>query len=180
MTITAAAARAGVTPQAIYKQLKKKGISPADLKAKDGELTAEGERIIADMFPRKAADTPTQHEKKSQARETAQTEEEPAGEHTAQEEAPARDNLQKEVDALKENIRRLETEVNILQERARLLTEERDYLRKALDQSQQLQAMTAAKIPNPTPAITDGSGNGRKRGLFSWLRRKDSGIQDNK
>ena len=71
----------------------------------------------------------------------------------------------------------LKAEIKRLEELNKSLTEERDFLREslkkaqtALDQAQQLQLVTASKIPSP-PALAPGES---ERGLRAWLRSRFS------
>lgn len=148
MTIKEVAAKVGLSHQAIYKRLRARGKRAEDI-VKAGVLTEEGEALMMELFPslrdepQPSAESPSEVEKR----------------------------LQDEVAKLQEKVVKLGAEVARLEERAANLTEERDYLRKALDQSQQLQAMTTAKIPSP-PAITSGE---KKKRLLSWIRGKKGG-----
>lgn len=158
MTIKDVATRTGLSHQAIYKRLKARGLSVSDLKDKaSGQLTEEGERILAEMFSIQAEE-PTVDD----APEI--TNEEPTVESGSEE-------LRNEVARLTTEVEKLRNQITVLETKAQALTEERDFLRVTLEHSQQLQAMTLAKVPN-VPALTDGS----RRGLRGWwarLRGKD-------
>lgn len=162
MTIREAAERAGVTNQAIYKRLKARGIRPESIRVQgSGELTKEGEELMRELFP--VMD-------ESAARPAPPASDEPAA-------APPDEveRLTTERDELRRRVDELTTRLTTAEARAQALQDERDYLRGALDKSQQLQAMTAQKIPNPPPALTDGERP--RRGLWARLtgRGRDKG-----
>lgn len=162
MTISEAARRAGISNQAIYKRLKARGIRPESIREPGtNKLTAEGEKIIKELFP--AVDN-------DEAR-PAPPPDEPAA-------APDElERLTTEVDRLTRRVDELTTALTTAEARALALQDERDYLRGALDKAQQLQALTASKLPNPPPVLTDGSGEERpQRGLLSWLRGRGRGT----
>jgi hypothetical protein len=184
MTIKEIAARTGLSQQAIYKRIKGHGIRIADLRDGKGGLTAEGEELLAELFnldlpprdpkPEETAPENPAQENQGDHQEQQESHEEPH-DHQGnqgdqdQQEQPKEAGSDLEVALLRERIASLEAKVSAL-------TEERDFLRVSLERSQQLQALTAAKIPNPPPAITDGSDQGdrdqdRPRGFFSWFRR---------
>ena len=148
MTIKEAATLYGVSTQAIYKRLTKNRHDLKQLKDSSGNLTEEGERIIDQLFDRVSVTgegdpTPQPTQKKP----------------TKQDATPSlQDNA--EVERLQSEVARLTTEVERLQTTVDSLKEERDFLRRALDQSQQLQAMTLRMLP---PAPTE------KGNLFSKL-----------
>ena len=144
MTIKEVAQLTGLTHQAIYKKIKANGLRLDNLKDKTtGQLTAEGEAIIKDLFcisePPPAADA-TEVEK-----------------------------LTTTVAELTTEVEKLRNQVANQAERITALTEERDFLRTALDQAQKLQAITLAKVPS-APALP--SGEKKKRGLFGWFSKK--------
>lgn len=137
MTIKDAAALYGVSPQAIYQRLKSKGIDIRTLKNKAGDLTTEGERLLEDLFDRTSVSTmDTEQGQKAQ-------------------QAP-----EKKDESSLLQVEKLTAEVYSLTAQIEMLKEERDYLRRALDQSQQLQAMTMRMLP---PAAVE------RQGVFSWL-----------
>lgn len=139
MTIREAAEQAGVSCQAIYKRLKSRGISPESIRDRGTHnLTRQGEELIKDLFPE------IEESEESAARSSPLS-----ADHELE-------RLKTEVEELKQENEKLKTKVSTAEARAQALQDERDYLRGALDKSQQLQAMTAQKIPNPPPAITDG------------------------
>lgn len=170
MTIKDVAAKTGLSHQAIYKRLKARGLSVSDLKDKaTGHLTAEGERVLADMFSIQAEE-PTGDDRPSQ---------------TTTE--PTVDAVDTEAEELRNEVARLTTEVEKLRNRVETLeatntalTSERDYLRLALERSQQLQMVTASKIPNPPPLLpaTEAEEAKPHKGIFGglrswWARRRE-------
>lgn len=170
MTIKDVAARTGLSHQAIYKRLKANGLSVSDLKDKaSGQLTEEGERILAEMFSIKAEEPTVDDERGTNEREQA---EEPTAESGSEE-------LRNEVARLTTEVEKLRNQVATLEEKNTALTEERDFLRLSLERSQQLQAITASKIPNPRPLLTTGAEEGNShKGLFGgirawWARRRE-------
>ena len=166
MTIKDVAARTGLSHQAIYKRLKANGLSVSDLKDKaSGQLTEEGERILAEMFS-------IQAEEPTADGAPEITNEEPTAESGSEE-------LRNEVARLTTEVEKLRNQVATLEEKNTALTEERDFLRVSLERSQQLQAITASKIPNPPPLLTTGTEEGKSnKGLFGgirawWARRRE-------
>lgn len=181
MTIKEVSERAGVSHQAIYKRLRTRGIRAEDITEKSsGQLTGKGEELIKELFPflRDEEGGAAAQSPQDVPADPPETEEKAGDEGLQPEVARLQEKvarlqeevarLQPEVAGLKGQIIEYEKRVATLEESNRLLTDERDYLRKALDQSQQLQAMTAQKIPTP-PAITDGSERKQKRGLWERL-----------
>lgn len=76
MTIKDVAARTGLSHQAIYKRLKANGLSVSDLKDKaSGQLTEEGERILAEMFSIQAEESAPEEPTEAEALELYVTEE---------------------------------------------------------------------------------------------------------
>lgn len=169
MTISEAARRAGVSNQAVYKRLKARGILPDSIREKgSGILTEEGEALMRELFP--AID---EHE----ARPAPPPVDEPAAAPPDEVERLTTEveRLSTRVDELTTEVDRLTTRLTTSEARAQALQDERDYLRGALDKSQQLQAMTAQKIPNPPPALTDGSEERPRRGLWARLTGRGRG-----
>lgn len=70
-----------------------------------------------------------------------------------------------EVEKLRAEVEKLRNQVEFLEERNRQLTEERDFLKTALSQAQQLQALTLARIPAALPPA-------EKHGIFGWFSRR--------
>lgn len=156
MTIREAAERAGISNQAIYKRLKARGIRPESIREPGtNKLTAEGERIMRELFP--VID-------EEEARPDPPASEEPAA-------APPDElaRLTTELEGLRQRVDELTTRLTTAEARAQALQDERDYLRGALDKAQQIQALTASKLPTPPPALPDGEER-QRRGLLSWLR----------
>lgn len=128
MTIKEAAARYGVSRQAIYQRLKRQGLQVDTLRdPKTGELTPEGEATLSSMFTEAEATEPTTPDNKQ-----AQI-----------------DALTAERDALRDQVVQLTSQVDTINAQLATLTDERDFLRRALDQAQQLHAMTLQALPPP-------------------------------
>lgn len=68
----------------------------------------------------------------------------------------------------------LRNQVVNLEDKIKQLTEERDYLRVALDRSQQIQAVTLTKLPTPPPALPAP----KEHRLRNWLQRMRGGRDD--
>lgn len=124
MTMKEAAAKYGVSRQAIYQKLKRQGLQVDTLRdPATGDFTPEGEEVLSSLFT--PADTTT-------------------------------DNTDKRVDELTADVNRLQAEVDRLTAQIDTLTaqltattDERDFLRRALDQAQQLHAMALKALPQP-------------------------------
>lgn len=166
MTIKDVAARTGLSHQAIYKRLKARGLSVSDLKDKaSGQLTEEGERILAEMFSIQAEEPTVDGAQEAKS-------EEPRPESGSE-------KLRNEVARLTTEVEKLRNRVETLEATNTALTEERDFLRLSLERSQQLQAITASKIPNPPPLLTTGAEENKShKGLFGgmrawWARRRE-------
>lgn len=135
MTIKEAAALYGVSKQAIYQRLKKTGQDLDQIRdAKTQELTEFGIELVNSIYGQKA------DKEQSSVNQSV-----------------------KELESLKSENVRLQEQVNALTEKVAALTEERDFLRRSLDQSQQLQAMTLSRLPASTPPA------GEKKGLIKRL-----------
>ena len=165
MTIKDVAARTGLSHQAIYKRLKARGLSVSELKDKQsGHLTEEGERLLAEMFSLQAEEI------------TADTEPTEASESAQEAEESGSEELRNQVAELTTQVEKLRNQVATLEEKNSALTEERDFLRIALDRSQQLQAITASKIPNPPRLPASEAEESSHKGLLgsvrSWWRAK--------
>ncbi len=164
MRIKEVSEKVGLSHQAIYKRLRSRGKRAEDITIKGtGELTEEGEALMRELFPALQGEGQEGPQEASGSPSAGKNEE--------------LERLREEGSRLRAEGERLRAEVASLEEKNQALTEERDYLRGALERSQQLQAMTAAKIPAPPPAITDGTDKAQRRGLLSWLRGrgKDKG-----
>ena len=163
MTIKEVAERTGLSHQAIYKKLKARGLSVSDLKDKaTGQLSEEGERVIAELFS-------------IQAEEPREGDQEPEAPSVESEVAKLRNQVEK----LTTEVEKLRNQVETLEDKNKAITDERDYLRLALERSQQLQAITASKIPNPPPLLpaTEAEEAKPHKGLFGgvrawWARRR--------
>ena len=168
MTIKEIAERAGLSHQAIYKRLKARGVALDQIKNKDtGELTAEGEALLLELFN-------LQDQTEREAPPPPEKAAPPAAEDEAGELRNQVERLNNQVAELNNEVEKLRNQVATLEEKEKALTEERDFLRLSLERSQQLQAITAAKIPNPPPALPAG-GEEKERGLRAWWRRRHSG-----
>lgn len=148
MTVQTAAELYGISKQAIYQRLKTKGIDIRQLKTKAGDLTEEGERLFEELFDRTSVTSEGEESQQPTLKEKQK-----------QHEASLL-QAQKQVEALTFQVDSLQKEVNFLKREVESVRDERDYLRRALDQSQQLQAMTMRMLP-PSPA--------ERRSVFSWL-----------
>lgn len=149
MTVQEAASLYGVSKQAIYQRLKAKGYDIKQLKDSSGSLTEDGESILAQLFDHTSVtgdgdSTPQQSRKEP-----------------AKQEPPSLLQGKKRVDELEKQVDGLQREVDFLTKHVDALKEERDYLRRALDQAQQLHAMTMKQMLPPSPA--------ERKGAFSWL-----------
>ena len=149
MTVQEAASLYGVSKQAIYQRLKAKGYDIKQLKDSSGSLTEDGESILAQLFDHTSVtgdgDSTLQQSRKEPAKQ----------------EPPSLLQAQKRVAELEKQVDGLQREVDFLTKHVDALKEERDYLRRALDQAQQLHAMTMKQMLPPSPA--------ERKGAFSWL-----------
>jgi len=168
MTIKDVAAQTGLSHQAIYKRIKARGLSVSSLKDKaSGQLTEEGERLIRELFSIQAKEEPTTGKAPDMASE----------EPTVEVESEV-EKLRNRVETLTTEVEKLRNHVATLEEKNKALTEERDFLRLSLERSQQLQMVTASKIPNPPPLITAAeaeespSHKGILGGVRSWWARR--------
>lgn len=148
MTIQSAAELYGISKQAIYQRLKSKGIDIRQLKTKAGDLTEEGERILAELFDHSTA-----------ASEGEQTKS-PSRQEPKKQDDTLLLQAQEEVRRLTALVESLQKDVDQLTKLNQILSEDKERLHRALDQSQQLQAMTMRMLP-PAPA--------ERQGVFSWL-----------
>ena len=159
MKIKEVATRAGVSHQAVYKRLKARGIRAESLTDKEtGELTAEGLSIMIELYPQLKVEQPQP--------EVAQPSEPP-----------------QLVESLSGEVARLREALSNAEARIVALTDERDYLRKMLDHSQEMEALRtridvleAGQRANKAQALTDGSEQRQQRGgLLSWIRGRGRG-----
>ena len=157
MKVKEFATQAGITHQAIYKRLKKRGISLESLTDKEtGELTEEGLSLLIELYPQ------GKDEKNS-------TDSTPVAQPLATSDEVAR---------LNEELHRLRNQLRNSEEKVAALTDERDYLRKLLDHSQEMEGLRArldvleaGQKAARAKALTDGSEDkGQRRGPLSWLR----------
>ena len=145
MTIKDAIERYGVTKQAIYQRFKSRKIEIKDYKTEDGHFTPEGGSLLEEWFGHLSAAS--------------------QGDQKPQKEAQKQDRAsflqaQEEIKRLTNELDSAVKDIDHLQRELQAIKEERDFLRRALDQSQQLQAMTLRMLP---PAPTE------KGNLFSKL-----------
>lgn len=149
MNIKEVSQQTGISQQAIYKKIRNRGIRIEDLKDKEsGQLSEYGEAVIQELFF---------NEKGKNDR--SKRVEKPVDKSTFENE-----KLNLEIEKLRNQIENLENQVNQLEAIKESLTEERDYLKKALDQAQQLQLVTLSKIPMALPAP--------EHGIKGWLARR--------
>ena len=163
MTVKEFSEIVGVSHQAIYKKLKGRGVALDAIKDKEtGQLTQEGETLLREIYNIQEP----QEERQEHEEEPAEVEREtapPAQKEVAKE-------LRNQVAELQKEVERLRNQVATLEDKEKALTEERDFLRISLERSQQLQALTASKIPNPAPALP--AGRSHPRGLRAWWQRR--------
>lgn len=139
MTIKEASKKYGVTTQAIYQRIKKSGAKLSTIKDNEtGHLTPDGERLLCEMFGKDGSEIVNVESVDLQALRLA-------NDRVAQ--------VERERDALRADVGRLEAELHGERELRAAVERERDTLRTALDQSQQLQAMTLSRIPEPRKSI---------------------------
>ena len=79
------------------------------------------------------------------------------------------ESLKSNSDWLRKEAGRLRNQVETMQAREKALIDERDFLRISLERSQQLQALTASKIPAPPPALPAGSMGSKIRNFFNRI-----------
>lgn len=142
VTVKEFAQEIGISPAAVYKRIKSNGIKLDTIKdPHTGELTQEGIERLRALFggiqPELSTELSTQVERLTTKLTELSTK------LTA---------LETELTGTKAELDSAKAENALLREREKLLTDERDYLRKSLDQEQQLQAITLTKIPAP-PAL---------------------------
>lgn len=123
MTIKEVAEQTGLSHQAIYKRLKARSIKLDDIRDKaTGQLTPDGEAVIAELFPVTSSSTP--------------------------EEKKVVDN---QVEELRNQVAELTTEVEKLRNQVATLENERDFLRTTLEREQQLHGIALSKLPPALP-----------------------------
>lgn len=169
MTIKDIALQKGVSDKAIYKRIKREGICLSTLKDKaTGQLTEEGERVLLALFSIQATAEPGNQGGADEpgAVETVAEKTVETGENEVE-------KLKNEVERLKGEVEKAVNQASRLEEQNKALIEERDFLRLSLERSQQLQAITASKIPNPPPALP--AGGQQEGGIGAWFRRHFKG-----
>lgn len=127
MTIADAAKVYGVTQQAVYQKLKRKGIKRADIQQPgSAELTEEGERIISSLFKQ------DQHAVTQQALKSTQE----VIDLTQRLQTVSNDLEAKTAEAedLKQTVSKLNQDLAASLERLKEATEERDFLRLTVAQ----------------------------------------------
>ena len=139
MTIADAAKQYGVTQQAIYQKLKRKGIKRAAIQqAGTAELTEEGESIIASLFNRDTVSVAKRSFQKTEElfniKLQMQTLENSLKEKT------------EEVEQLKQTVTKLEQDTAALRDHLHEVEEERDFLRLTVSQLTETQRMTLAAL----------------------------------
>jgi len=143
VTVKELAQQIGISPAAVYKRIKTNGIKLDTIKdPHTGELTPEGIERLRALFGGIQPELTTELTTKVERLTTELTE--LSTKLTA---------LETELASTKAELDSVKAENALLREREKLLTDERDYLRKSLDQEQQLQAITLTKVPAP-PALT--------------------------
>lgn len=168
MTVKEFAELVGISHQAIYKKLKGRGVALESLKDKEtGQLTEEGETLLRRIYN---IQEQGDEQRETTAEEAAEVEREAAPPAPKQVEK----ELRNQVAELQKEVERLRNQVATLEEKQEALTDERDFLRISLERSQQLQALTASKIPNPAPGLPAST---QAHGLRAWWRRLRSGKQ---
>ena len=171
MTVKEFSALVGVSHQAIYKKLKGRGVALESLKDKaTGQLTADGEALLRSIYN---IQEQVDEQSETTAEEAARVERKaaPPADPADQKEETW---LRNQVAELTAEVERLRNQVATLEEKEKALTDERDFLRISLERSQQLQALTASKIPNPAPALPAST---QAHWLRAWWRRLRSGKQ---
>ncbi len=156
MTLRDIATRAGVSHQAVYQKLKKKGIKVEDLRNKEsGELTGEGMAILLELFPAAKND-----------QVECSTKDESSKSSNATIGNKAVEQLGKEIDRLNAELSKMKVQLDAI-------TDERDFLRKALEQSQERETLRARiEVLEAGQQAMLMDNNQKHRGLFSWFRRK--------
>lgn len=148
MTIQEAALFYGVSKQAIYQKLKAKGHDIKQLKTREGELSEEGKAILEQLFDR--AGVNAEDDPKPQ----------PPSTEPEKQENPFSLQAERRIQELTNQVDALQKEVDLLKRETESLRNERDYLRHALDQAQQLHAMTIRMLPPPAP---------ERKSVLSWI-----------
>lgn len=164
MTVKEFSEIVGVSHQAIYKKLKGRGVALDAIKDKEtGQLTQEGETLLREIYNIQEQRTNSEEQQEEEPAEVERESPPPAQKEVAK-------GLRNQVAELQKEVERLRNQVATLEDKEKALTEERDFLRVTLDRAQQLQALTASKIPNPAPALP--AGRSHPRGLRAWWQRR--------
>ena len=153
MTIREVAQLTGLSHQAIYKRIKAQGLKLDSLKDKaTGQLSADGEAIIRDLFSINSPADPPDN-----------------GKGTA---------VHNQVEELRNQVAELTTEVEKLRNQVAGLEGERNFLREALEREQknlerqqQLTGMVTTKLPTPPPALPSGE-KGKLRIWWDKIRKR--------
>lgn len=138
MTIMDLAKEIGRSHQAVYKRLKKAGIDREALQEKGtGQLTAEGERIIRELY--------AVHQE-PMATEPPPATPSPTGFN------PEVDQLQKQVDSLQQQLTEEKHRAELAELKAEAVADERDFLRRQLDNAIKANALASVKrLTAPDP-----------------------------
>lgn len=175
MTIEDIARGKGISEQAVYKRIRKHGLVVSTLKdRKTGQFTPEGEQLLRELFSLQAPESPADPPGDQAAEPTTAeaTGQEAAAEAVEVEkgEPSEVEKLRAEVEKFRNQVEKALNRIELLEQQNAALTEERDFLRLSLERAQQLQAITASKIPNPPPALPAG-GEQAEHGFRAWWKR---------
>ena len=157
MTIKDVARMTGLSSQAVYKKIKASGHTLESLKNKaTGHFTPEGEQIIKDLF----------------------SVDENGSQTAKNEDSTEVEKLKKDIAELTTRLKEIDNQVETMTEKIKALTDERDFLRAALDKSQLMEAAVIAKLPAPPPALPATEAE-KRHGLRAWFNRKRGGKSGN-
>lgn len=176
MNVKDIAAAKGISLQAVYKRIRARKIDLSSLQDKlTGEFTKEGEQTIRRLF---SLDKPIE--------EDSHVAEEAVQEFTESKEKVSNE-LIGQLEELKREVERLQTEIANLKQHEEELIGEREYLKGALDRAQQLQAMTISKLPEPVKKLqqpaSDTESIGKitlRQALSMWLGSKKGNTDEKK
>lgn len=142
----------GISSQAIYKKLSKRKIPLDTIRDRTtGFISESGLEVLEQLF----AEKPQVEKPVRESVEKAREEQKQANADNRRKEQ------EKQLASLKVEVDKLNMEVEYLNKTRKVLEDEIDYLRRALDQAQQLHAMTMKQMLPPAPA--------ERKGAFSWL-----------
>ena len=148
MTIKEFATNRGLSTQAVYKKLKGRKIE-VDTITEKGQLTEAGEAILRELYSTQPGDQPTNNLKGYQLRV---------------------ETLTNETTRLQLNVEKLEAQVEALKE-------ERDFLRKMIEQAQEMEgirarieALEVSQKAAQAQALTDGSSGTAEQRRSLWAR----------